>query len=616
VDGQIHARDVSLRYLPEMTPITGAELNATFDQGQWHIAVQGGRVGDLSVTEGDVYLRGLDSFAPATLEVDVGLGGRAAELVSNLRAPPVNLDELSPFDLDTVSGRASGRLRLMLTLDGPSDDLRFGAALRFSDLAVDGLPGDRRLSEFDGVMTVSGQGIALEGEGAIDGVTAQIVHDQDFFAVDGEAPGRTRLSLADVTPEEWAALGLPALPIGDVPVGLEASIDGFADGSARVDATVDVSAAEIAVAPLGFAKPADAPATLTAAFDLDTQGDTGAIELGLTADGLETNGVLRLAEDGAADRLVLDRVAIAGSVFALDVGFGPNGPNSLTIAGSVLDVSPVVSPLLDNLGDVLETGEPPADPDPPPAAPAQRVDVSLDVDRLVLTDRLTVGNALGDLTLYGSQVAAFSVLGSDAGGSHLAFEFRPEGTGLWLGVEAGDAGRLLSALDMTESVVGGTLRLAASAGRTGAVWTGGIELLDFTVSNVPAITRFIAGQSGGNPNSVLFSRAEGAFDLVGSELRIETVRAAGGQLGLSLQGLIDLAADRVDLSGTIVPVRSVNELVAGIPLIGDILTAGEGILAFTMQIDGPLGDPAVTVDPLSVLAPGIVREIFFQGGQG
>ena len=55
-------------------------------------------------------------------------------------------------------------------------------------------------------------------------------------------------------------------------------------------------------------------------------------------------------------------------------------------------------------------------------------------------------------------------------------------------------------------------------------------------------------------------------------------------------------------------------ILGSIPLIGDILTGGEGggLFAFTYTIRGSFADPSVSVNPLSVLAPGFLRRLFFE----
>ena len=49
-----------------------------------------------------------------------------------------------------------------------------------------------------------------------------------------------------------------------------------------------------------------------------------------------------------------------------------------------------------------------------------------------------------------------------------------------------------------------------------------------------------------------------------------------------------------------------------VPVIGDILTGPEkeGIFAATYTAQGPVDDLEIFVNPLTVLAPGILREFF------
>jgi hypothetical protein len=88
---------------------------------------------------------------------------------------------------------------------------------------------------------------------------------------------------------------------------------------------------------------------------------------------------------------------------------------------------------------------------------------------------------------------------------------------------------------------------------------------------------------------------------------------SGSSLGLAFEGRIDLWNNLYDLDGTIIPISDFSKLISKIPLLGDILTAGgEGFIAATYKVKGPMDKPEVTVNPLSVLAPGILRKIFFE----
>jgi hypothetical protein len=68
----------------------------------------------------------------------------------------------------------------------------------------------------------------------------------------------------------------------------------------------------------------------------------------------------------------------------------------------------------------------------------------------------------------------------------------------------------------------------------------------------------------------------------------------------------------VELSGTVVPSYTVNRVLGKIPILGGLLTGGkdEGLFAANYKMNGPLEDPKVNVNPLSILAPGILRRLF------
>jgi hypothetical protein len=53
-------------------------------------------------------------------------------------------------------------------------------------------------------------------------------------------------------------------------------------------------------------------------------------------------------------------------------------------------------------------------------------------------------------------------------------------------------------------------------------------------------------------------------------------------------------------------------VIGNIPIIGQILTGGDALLAATYTISGDPDDPSVGVNPLSVLAPGIIRKMLFE----
>ena len=65
----------------------------------------------------------------------------------------------------------------------------------------------------------------------------------------------------------------------------------------------------------------------------------------------------------------------------------------------------------------------------------------------------------------------------------------------------------------------------------------------------------------------------------------------------------------MDLRGTLVPAYTINSVLGNIPILGTLLTGGEGegVFALTYRVSGAPDSPTVSVNPLSALAPGFLR---------
>lgn len=208
-------------------------------------------------------------------------------------------------------------------------------------------------------------------------------------------------------------------------------------------------------------------------------------------------------------------------------------------------------------------------------------------------------------------------------GSHLVLQYAPEAAGRRLVLETGDAGAMLYALDLFDNIRGGKLTIVGRTdpSRPGSPLAGRIEMSDYAMVNAPVLARLLNAVSPSGFAELVEGRSLGFSKLTGEfsweerqeKVRFDDVRTSGSALGLTMEGTIDVGGERADLQGTIVPIYGLNRLLGSIPVLGDILTGGEGqgIFAATYQIQGPLNDPSVRVNPLAVLAPGFLRNLFF-----
>ena len=110
-----------------------------------------------------------------------------------------------------------------------------------------------------------------------------------------------------------------------------------------------------------------------------------------------------------------------------------------------------------------------------------------------------------------------------------------------------------------------------------------------------------------------FNDLQVPFELNQGTFHLKEARATGAALGFTASGKVFRHADVVDLEGTVIPAYALNSVFGQIPLLGDILTGGEeggGVFAARYTMTGPTEEPIVSVNPLSALTPGILRNVF------
>ena len=207
----------------------------------------------------------------------------------------------------------------------------------------------------------------------------------------------------------------------------------------------------------------------------------------------------------------------------------------------------------------------------------------------------------------------------------LRMDYGPQDAGGYRFVfESNDMGAALRALGKFDTIHGGRVAIVGTS--TGPVpnapLDARIEARDYVLIDAPALVRLltVASLTGINDamkgEGIRFSRLIGAFTLTDGIMETELIRAFGSALGLTARGKIDFDESLVDFEGIAVPAYSVNQVLNLIPLLGPILTGGEGegLFAVTYRMTGELDEPNVDVNVLSALAPGFLRALFSGSG--
>ena len=138
----------------------------------------------------------------------------------------------------------------------------------------------------------------------------------------------------------------------------------------------------------------------------------------------------------------------------------------------------------------------------------------------------------------------------------------------------------------------------------------------FDVKNEATIAeidnRSKAKKSGQKRDGLSFKRLTVPFTADTEFVRIGDSLIRGDDLGATAEGVIRKSDGAIDITGTIIPAYGLNSFVGNIPLLGTILTGGkgEGIFGLAYAMGGTMAKPKFQVNPVSALAPGILRKFF------
>ena len=177
--------------------------------------------------------------------------------------------------------------------------------------------------------------------------------------------------------------------------------------------------------------------------------------------------------------------------------------------------------------------------------------------------------------------------------------------------ETDDAGSLFRFTDMYPRMFGGQMWVAMDPPtQEQSPQVGYLYIRSFSVRGEPALDRVVSGAPGAAKGGVEFSEAHTDFTRFPGKMAVRDGVVRGPLVGATVEGQIDYAKDDVHLRGTFVPFYGLNNMFGQIPIIGLFLGGGsnEGLLGITFEAVGPPSAPRISVNPVTAIAPGLLRK--------
>jgi hypothetical protein len=606
---------ISVRYLGEMTPLTGARGEAQLTGDAFRATVTAGNIGPVAVSDGDLEILDYNSFT-ASARIKVRTDGQVTDVLKLIDEQPLGYTKRFGIDSATTRGTSTVNLDFAIPLlkDVPIDRVGVGVQARLASLSI-AIDDRRRLENATAQLALDKESLTSQGTGEVSGVPVSFRWTESFNAtasstridVNGrlDDAGRGRLGLSE-----------PSWLKGTMPVQVTFTGHRFALTDAMVRADMTQASAEFGL--FNLVKRPGTAATATARVHFDPQGTIQINDLAVTGDGVQARGSISLREDGRLIKVSLASLR-AGDTndFAIDVEPMQMGGLALRLQGKSLDATKV-------FGDT-DTEKAPA-----PAAAQDRslewkdpLSLTLRLDRILFKDDQTFRNVSGNISLASNErITGFALDALGPGDNKIKGMFFVENGVRNLTLDADDAGAFIHSFTGFTSIRGGMLSarvsFAPDSGPRNFDYSGTVTLNDVVVTDQPFLARLFAAGSLDGPLRLLqgegirIARLTAPFSSQGRVVTINDGRASGPSVGGTFEGVLDRRTDTIGLSGTMVPAYGINSMLGAVPILGDILASrkGEGIFGVTYAMKGPLDDPTLTVNPLSVLTPGILRRIF------
>ena len=584
-------RDTEVRVIRTLPPIQDGAGYASINDDAYTLVIDRGHIiapagGRIDMAGSVMRIPDL-TIKPAPAEFTLRTDSTIPAALSLLDQPPFEFLSKAGRSTDIAEGRAKVEtvLKLILKPKIQPQDVDFTVTAQLTDVRSDKIVPDRLLTAGALELRADREALRIFGPAVFDGLPVQAEWRQGLQPEDkGKSRVEARVELSQRFLDIFG-IGLPSGSVlgngtGDLELTLE-------KGTApRFSLTSALKGLRLSLPQIGWSKDANADGRLLVRGAL---GKPVAIErLELEGSGLSVAGNVRLQSNGSLEAIRLGQVRI-GNWFegAVELrGRGRGQVPAIVVERGNADVRRA------NLGGGGQGGGP----------------LSLALDRLRISEGIALTGFRGTFTTVGGLTGDFTGLVN--GAAPVKGRITPQGGRSGFRIQSGDAGATLRAAGVYANGNGGTLDLSLRPVGAPGNYDGEGRISDIRITNASALAELLNAISVvGLLNQlegpgILFSAVNAEFRMTPNAVEVRSASATGPSLGVSAQGVYQSGARLIDLQGTISPIYALNA-------VGQIFSRrGEGLFGFNYRMSGPVDDPSISVNPLSILTPGMFREIF------
>jgi hypothetical protein len=524
----------------------------------------------------------------------------AAELLS--------LDRLrdfsgAPFDPATTKGMISGQVQLGMPLrpDLPPGSTDYDIGVDIANFSADKMLFGQKIEAQTLRVTANNQSYEIKGDVKIAGTPAQI----EYRKLKGESDAEVKISATlDETSRGRFGLDLGPALAGPMPVKLAGRV-GVNDREARFNVDADLTNTKITNLLPGWIKAPGRPARVAFTLVKQKVGGLRLEDMLVDGQGVLAKGTVELDPDGELQAANFPVFATSdGDKASVRVDRAADGVLRVVMRGDIYDGRNFVKSAMSGPTD--------------PKIKAKHPDLDLDIKLGVVAGSLgeTVRGLDWRMSRRGGKIRTFSLSAKIGRDTPLVGEMRTRANNgrPVLYFETNDAGALFRFTDMYQRMVGGKMWIGMDPPtQDGAAQEGIINVSSFSIRGENTLEQVVQGSpDGANSNNIEFTQARAAFIRAPGRMTVRDGILRGPMIGATVEGHIDYVRDQVAMRGTLVPLFGLNNMFGQIPIVGLFLGGGsnEGMFGITYEVGGTTSNPRPVVNPISAIAPGVLRKFF------
>ncbi len=623
----------SVEFIRGLTPLTKAKGHGLLKGNSLKVDVTDARLGSVQVVKGQV------EFPEFKSEVD-GLQdgghiyrftgfGEAGEMLGFLDEQPLGLITRSGLKPAQISGNASVDMiitRPAINVNSQRSQqgggFEYDGKIKFNTLTFSEIFRDLDLENAEGEIDLKTRGMTITGNADLDLTPVEIVWNQRFYEEDGlsdfSVSGIFDAAMAD-------SLGFATRSFLRGPVKFSLNAIGGYQQLEKFHIDANFKDASLGFPQFGLYKKTGSSAVAVIDAIIADDGFVTLNNLAIEGDDIDISGNMSFEKSGRLSGFAFSRFFIEDRAdFSAEAQRGESGALDLSLSGSFLDLGPAIAGAVGAQSTVGNQQESPPSEKFGEFDWGDGVRASLRLDRLGLRSDVQLRDTALDFWHDASEVQILNLSGLDNDLDtirvFMSHNQGQEGPERAIEAETTDLGTLFEGMFGITSIKGGVGTLHIELGNaTSPAMTGNANAQNLRVIEAPLLAKlFAAGSFDGlsdllNDEGIALDRASTEFIVEDGKVHLFDTRAIGPSIGITANGNVGLSGrGDIVLNGALAPAYQVNSFLGKIPLVGGLLVnrEGEGVVALTYNIAGNVVAPTVTINPLTVLAPGMLRRAF------